>query len=229
MNEKDRKKMILESRKYGGISLRRQILRLHKNGAKFTISKAYIDDEVLDPNVSYTIIIIPEIKIAKQIIVTLSIFKRRSGPLMFYSFPENFLNKLEEESIAEKMALTFKDKFFIHQSSFVSSLNYYFEIYSDWARGNKEMLLFSVILDRKINKVNEEIIHSVCLDFESQLNSDKEMFKAFYLNELDSLKGEELDNINRMYAKLKASIKEFQKKISELLQEKTEKDIGNSN
>jgi len=220
MNEKDRKKMILESRKYGGISLRRQILRLHKNGAKFTISKAYIDDEVLDPNVSYTIIIIPEIKIAKQIIVTLSIFKRRSGPLMFYSFPENFLNKLEEESIAEKMALTFKDKFFIHQSSFVSSLNYYFEIYSDWARGNKEMLLFSVILDRKINKVNE---------FESQLNSDKEMFKAFYLNELDSLKGEELDNINRMYAKLKASIKEFQKKISELLQEKTEKDIGNSN
>ena len=62
-----------------------------------------------------------------------------------------------------------------------------------------------------------------------KITLNKEMFKALYLNEHDSLRDEELDNINRMYTKLKASIKEFQKKISELLQQKTEKDIGNSN
>ena len=54
MNEKERKRIILESRKFGGLSLRRQKLRVHKNGAKFPISKIYIDDEVLDPKISYT-------------------------------------------------------------------------------------------------------------------------------------------------------------------------------
>ena len=64
MNEKERKKMIVDSHKFGGISLRGQLLRVHKNGAKFPISKAYIDDELLDPAVSYTLILIPEAKIA---------------------------------------------------------------------------------------------------------------------------------------------------------------------
>ena len=44
MNEKDRKDIISEVQKFGGIGLRHQSLRVHKNGAKFPISKTYIDD-----------------------------------------------------------------------------------------------------------------------------------------------------------------------------------------
>ena len=69
------------------------------------------------------------------------------------------------------------------------------------------------------------MIHSICLDFESQINSDKEFFKALYFDEPVSFKEEEQDNINRMHAKLKDSIKEFQKKINVLLRQKTMKDI----
>jgi len=225
MNEKDRKKLILESRKFGGISLRRQMLRVHKNGAKFPISKAYIDDELLDPDVSYTLILIPEAKIATKTIVTLTFFKRKKGPLMFYSFPENTLNNMEEESIVEMITQSFKERFFILQSSIVCSLNYYFEIHSDLARGNKEILMISVILDRKINQAIKEIIQSLCIDFESQLNSNKEIFKALYINELDLFTDEEHVDIKRINEDLKASIKEFYNKTTVLLRQKTMKHV----
>ena len=156
MNEKDRKKMIRDSHKFGGISLRRQMLRVHKNGAKFPISKAYIDDELLDPAVTYTLILIPEAKIATKTSVLLSFFKRRSGPHVFYSFPEDALNNVEKESIGEMMIQASKERFFINYSSVISSINYYFELHSDWARGNKEMLMISVSLDRKINQAVED-------------------------------------------------------------------------
>ena len=214
MHEKDRKKLILESRKFGGISLRRQTLQVHKNGAKFPISKAYVDDELLDLDVSYTMILIPEAKFATENIVALTIFKRRMGPLMFYSFPENSLNNKEQESIVAMMAQSFQEKFFINQSSFISSLNYYFEIYSDWARGNKEMLLISIILDRKINQEIEETIQSLCLDLDSQLNSNKEIFKALYISEIESFSDEDQIEIKRINENLKVIIKKFYDKIN---------------
>lgn len=140
---------------------------------------------------------------------------------MFYSFPENSLNSLEEENVAQSMTQVYKEtyneKFFIHQSSLISSLNYYFEIHSDWARGNKEMLLVSVILDRYINQANEEKIHSLCIDLESQFNSNKEIFKALYLNEMDSFEDEEHANIKRVHEGLIVNIKDFYNKIGVLL------------
>ena len=60
MNEKDRNNIILEVQKCGGIGLRRQELKVHKNGAKFTINKVYIDDGLIDPEVKYTMVLIPE-------------------------------------------------------------------------------------------------------------------------------------------------------------------------
>ncbi|NVM46348.1 MAG: hypothetical protein HWN79_15670 [Candidatus Lokiarchaeota archaeon] len=223
MNEKDRKKMIVDSHKFGGISLRRQMLRVHKNGAKFPISKAYIDDELLDPDVSYTLILIPEAKLATKTTVTLTFFKRRSGPHVFYSFPENVLNNLEKESIAEIMIQASKERFFINQSSIISSANYYFELHSDWARGNKEMLMISVSLDRKINQAIEEIIHSLCTDFESQLSATQDNFKALYINDLDSFSEEEQADVRRFYEDLKGNLKEFYKKIEIVLHQRISK------
>ena len=77
MIEKDRKNIISEVQKFGGIGLRHQSLRVHKNGAKFPISKNYIDDELLDPEILYTLILIPEIKIATRTGVVLSYFARK--------------------------------------------------------------------------------------------------------------------------------------------------------
>ena len=220
MNEKDRKKIIVDSHKFGGISLRRQMLRVHKNGAKFPISKAYIDDELLDPDVSYTLILIPEAKLASKTTVTLTFFKRRSGPHVFYSFPENVLNNLEKESISETMIQASNEGFSINHSSIISSANYYFELHSDWARGNKEMLMISVSLDRKINQAIEEIIQSLCTDFESQLRATQDSFKALYINDLDSFSEEEHVDIRRFNEDLKDNLRELYKKIDIVLNQR---------
>jgi len=213
INEKDRKKLILESQKYGGISLRRQKLRVHKNGAKFPISKAYVDDELLDPEISYTLILIPEVKIADQTIVSLTYFKRRSGPLIYYYYPENSLTVTEKASIVDTMISASNEKYFIHQSSNLSSLNYYFEILSDWARGKKEMLMISVILNTKITKSIEDIILSICIDFETDLTSIKDIYKALYDKDLGSFSDEEQSDIEKISRILRTKIKELHNKI----------------
>ena len=214
INENDRKKLIIEAQKYGGISLRRQKLRVHKNGAKFPISKAYIDDELLDTEISYTLILIPEVKIAGQTIVSLTFFKRRNGPLIYYYYPENSLNATEKTSVANSMESAYNDeRYFIHQSSNLSSLNYYFEIQSDWARGKKEMLMISVILNTKITKSIEDLIQSFCIDFETELTSIKNIYKALYDKDLDSFSDEEQSDIEKISRILRTKIKELHKKI----------------
>jgi len=214
INENDRKKLIIEAQKYGGIGLRRQKLRVHKNGAKFPISKAYIDDELLDTEISYTLILIPEVKIADQTIVSLSFFKRRSGPLIYYYYPENSLNVTEKTSVANSMDSAYNnERYFIHQSSNLSSLNYYFEIQSDWARGKKEMLMITVILNTKISKSIEDIVLSICIDFETELTSIKDIYKALYDKDFDSFSDEEQSDIEKISRILRMKIKEFHKKI----------------
>jgi hypothetical protein len=220
MEEKERKKLIQEAQKYGSISLRRQILRVHKNGAKFPISKAYIDDELLDPEISYTLILIPEAKIVRKTSVALTFFKRKSGPNLFYAYPEDALNNIEKESLLDVMTQTFTERFFQYQSSTVSSFNYYFELHSEWARGNKEMMMISVLLDKKITKALEELIKSLCIDFESQLKSNPYVFKALYIYEMDSVPKEEHAKITDSYNDLKGTLQEFYKKIKVLQRRK---------
>jgi len=229
INENDRKKLILEAQKYGGIGLRRQKLRVHKNGAKFPISKAYIDDELLDGEISYTLILIPEVKIADQTIVSLTFFKRKSGPLIYYYYPENSLNWTEKTSVANSMDSAYNsianNMYFIHQSSNLSSLNYYFEIHSDWARGKKEMLMISVILNTKITQSIEDIIQSICIDFETELTSIKDIYKALYDKDFDSFSDEEQSDIEKISRILRKKIKEFHKKIKILDSQKFTKVI----
>ncbi len=227
MNEMNRKKLIIESQKYGAISLRRQKLRVHKNGAKFPISKAYIDDELLDPEISYTLILIPEVKIADQTIVSLSFFKRKSGPVIYYYYPENSLKVTEKASLADTMISASNERYFIHQSSNLSSLNYYFEIQSDWARGNKEMLMISVILNTKITKSIEDIVLLICIDFESELTSIKDIYKALYDKDLNSFSDEEQSDIEKISRFLRTKIKELHKKIRILNSQKFTKVIFN--
>lgn len=214
MNEKVRKKMILEAHKSGGISLRHQLLRVHKNGAKFPISKVYVDDGLLDPGIKYTLVLIPEIKIATKTTVTLSYFQRKKGFTILYSYPEDVLKEEEKEKLADVIEAVVKEGFFIYQSSIISSLNYYFEIPSDWARGNKELLMISVILDTSINKKIETIIQAICINFVSKLKINKEFFKAVYFNDINLFPEEEHSNIKKISEKLQSIIKEIYEKVS---------------
>ena len=214
MLEKDRKDIISNLQKFGAIGLRRQSLRVHKNGAKFPISKTYIDDELLDPEIVYTIILIPEIKIATKTGVVLSYFARKKGPLVFYAYPEAILEESFSIHLSNIMEQVFKEGFFVHQSSTApSSLNYYFEIPSEWARGGKEMLVISVILDKLTNKLLEENIQDICNEFVLQLKSTEGLFKALYIEMLDKIPQKDHSDIKKINKDLKARVNALYKEI----------------
>ena len=214
MSEKERKELISELYKFGGIGLRRQSLRVHKNGAKFPISKTYIDDELLDPEMGYTVILIPEIKIATETTIVLSYFARKKGPLVFYAYPKEIVDEEITIQTASIMDRAFKEEFFIYRSSTLPlSLNYYFEIPSEWARGKKEMLMISVMLDKIPNQLLEESIRDKCSDFVSQLKTIKELYKALYINAHDSFLEQEHSDIKKINVKLRNKIKEFYEDI----------------
>ena len=214
MSEKDRKAIISEVQKFGGVSLRRQSLRVHKNGAKFTISKTYIDDELLDPEMTYTLILIPEIKIASKTVVTLSYFDRKLGPLIFYSYPED-IHDDRLPLIINIMDQAYEEGYYVHMSSIVpSSLNYYFEIHSEWARGNKEMLMISVILEKPINKLLGQTIQEICTDFATKLKNIEGLFKALYVKEIEKFPEKEHSDIKKVNENLRRKIEDFYQEIS---------------
>ncbi len=212
MTEKDRKKLIFDTYKFGGISLRHQILRLHKNGAKFPISKVYIDDGLLDPDVLYTLILLPEANIAAKKSVILSFFQRNTGPVIWDAFP-NDIPEREKSNIVAVMAHTAKEGFYIHQTSAISSLNYYFEIPSEWARGNKEMLMVSVILDRIIDDSVEKTVKTLLTSFVSKLKESDNLYKALYVKDLDKYSEEQQSDILKISENLRSILKETYQKI----------------
>ncbi|MFX1570687.1 MAG: hypothetical protein ACFFCV_20305 [Promethearchaeota archaeon] len=213
MSEKDRKDIISEVQKFGGISLRRQSLRVHKNGAKFPISKTYIDDELLDPEMTYTLILIPEIKIASKTVVTLSYFERKIGPVIFYSYPEDIQDD-RLPLIINIMDQAYKEGYYVHMSSIVpSSLNYYFEIPSEWARGNKEMLMISVTLEKPISKLLGQSIQEICTDFATKLKNIEGLFKALYMKEIEKFPEKEHSHIKKINESLRGKIEDFYQEI----------------
>lgn len=219
MNEKERKKIIMESSRFGGLSLRRQKLRLHKNGAKFPISKVYIDDEVLDPKISYTLILIPELYISKKSFVSLYFFQRKMGPTLFYSYPEENINNSEIEKIGDTMSHVKEEGYFSYQSSSLSTLSYYFEIPSDFARGKKELLMISFIPNLAPTITMGKNFQSICEEFVSDLIQSKDIFKALYTKENNKFPDETQEEIKRNSEQLKTRIIDFYKKFNLLLQE----------
>jgi hypothetical protein len=219
LNEIERKKLITDVIEYGGIGLRRQVLRVHKNGAKIPISKNYIDDEVLSPSNTYTVILIPETKIAANTSIILSFFNRKKGPIVFHSYPDKALIESEIIEITQNMKQAFNQEFFVQHSSTVpSSLNYYFEIHSDWARGKKEMFLLSIIINKPITPTLEKIIQPICLDFAIQIKNEENTFKAIYIDQMDSRSEKDQSAIKLYSNGLKERIKHFYIQLLQSLQ-----------
>ncbi|MBN2150619.1 MAG: hypothetical protein JW839_04135 [Candidatus Lokiarchaeota archaeon] len=117
-----------------------------------------------------------------DLVVALSYFDRKIGPTVYMEYPE----KLGEE---EKMTLnqifdqTTSEGWFWHSlntKDFSTSLNYYFEIKSDWARGLKEMLMCSIIFKQKLNSEKEHDVLSWLSDFVMKMHARQDLFKAFY-------------------------------------------------
>lgn len=144
--------------------------------------------------------------------------------MVFTCYPEDGLKDEEKIRLADIMDQAFEEGFFTHRFGALSSMNYYFEITSEWARGNKEMLMMSVIFDSNPNTNVEEKIVAWFTDFAARLKNNREIFKAFYTAEDIPTKDADYQDIKKYSDNLRFWVKELYWIVIEELREKTEEE-----
>ncbi|MFW9829469.1 MAG: hypothetical protein ACFFEY_17985 [Candidatus Thorarchaeota archaeon] len=117
-------------------------------------------------------------------IVILSYFHTKIGPLIFYSFPKSQLDEEISHRIYEVMDQPNREEFLTQTFENLKLLNYYFQIYSDWARGKKEMLLLSVLINQQISLEIEGTISNLCKKFSEKMQSKENIFTGFHIKDL---------------------------------------------
>ncbi|MFX1503052.1 MAG: hypothetical protein ACFFDH_18975 [Promethearchaeota archaeon] len=122
------------------------------------------------------------------------------GPEIFFSHPGSILEKVNKKMLGFfdlEMSEEFFEVSLIEEDLKIT--NMYFEITSRWARGNKEMLMFSIITDTHFKG---ELLYKIMKDYSMKIKSIENLYKAFYtkgyLNKNDpeiELKAKELHEI----------------------------------
>ncbi len=160
-----------------------------------------------------------------EFFTTLSYFNKKIGPLVFYSYPYNDLEKYVKERIANIMDQVLTEEFVTFSFDKYHSLNYYFEIDSDWARGYKETLMLSVIFDDHISIEMEKAILTICIELSDWLKSKKNIFTGFYETYSTYYQDKKSRNIiDENSLIIKSWVEEFYNAILEAVQEKDEKE-----
>ncbi|MGB5911273.1 MAG: hypothetical protein WBH31_08790 [Promethearchaeia archaeon] len=157
-------------------------------------------------------------------IVALSYFHRKIGPLVFYSYPSVMLDDQLSIRIANIMDQTVSEGFFTHSFENKNSMNFYFEIHSDWNRGNKEMLMISIILDHHTSPEIEQNISTLCTEFSEKLQSNEEIFTAFYVNDVNNFDETDKELILKNNSLIKTWVKELYWATLEETREKSEEE-----
>ena len=156
--------------------------------------------------------------------VAICYFHRKIGPMVFYSYPEGNLEDKLATRIANIMDQTVSEGFFTHSFEQRNLMNYYFEIQSDWARGNRDMLMISIIFNRQINAETEQSVKILCTEFSEKLHANEEIFTAFYINDINSFEDDDKELIQKNNALIKLWVKELYGATLEETREKSEEE-----
>ncbi|MFX1445681.1 MAG: hypothetical protein ACFFHV_19875 [Promethearchaeota archaeon] len=156
-------------------------------------------------------------------IIVLSHFHKKIGPSAFYIYPKDLLSNDMTTVLTSLMDQPLSG-FFIHAFENFTSLNYPFEIQSIRARGGKEMLMVSVILDQSTSPENEQKISKLLQEFSKSLGSHEQIYIAFYRDELNSFDEKEKDEIKDNYSLVKLWVKELYWAVLESTRERTEEE-----
>ena len=157
-------------------------------------------------------------------IVTLSWFHRKIGPVIAYSYPESMIDEQLSIRIANIMDQTVDEGFFTHSFDKWNSMNYYFNIRSDFARGQHEMLMVSIIFDQQTSPEIEQNVKNLCIEFSESLQANEEIYNAFYINDSRSFDEEEKEIIKKNDKIIKETLRDLYKAIIEDTREKSEEE-----
>ena len=158
-------------------------------------------------------------------IIVLSHFHKKIGPSVFYSYPKNLLSKQFSSVITTIMDQPLSESFFIHAFENFTSLNYYFEIQSNRARGGREMLMVSVIFEQQTTAENEHKVSTLLQEFSKNLQSHEQIYIAFSRDEFNRFDDKEKEDIINNYSLVKIWVKELYWAVVESTRERTEEEI----
>ncbi len=119
-------------------------------------------------------------------IVILSHFHTKIGPSIFYSFPQSQIDPEILERICDVMDQPKKEEFLTQSFENAKLLIYYFQLDSDWARGKKEMVMVSIMINQQISPKIEVTISQLCRKFSEKMQSNEGIFTGFHIKELDN-------------------------------------------
>ncbi|MHA1793448.1 MAG: hypothetical protein ACTSVI_12430 [Promethearchaeota archaeon] len=162
-----------------------------------------------------------------DVVVVLSYFDSKVGPTCFIEIPVNKIGTDIEIVLNQIFDQTTTEGFFWHSISgiYQTSLNYYFEINSDWARGNKEMLMISIVFKEKIETEKEHDVLSWVIDFVQKMRTKDGVFKAFYYSPQNQIYNDEHQDLYESYMIVEKWAKELYWSIKEEIRKKAEEEI----
>ncbi|MCF2138896.1 MAG: hypothetical protein K9W44_02415 [Candidatus Lokiarchaeota archaeon] len=163
-----------------------------------------------------------------QASVAISYFHRKIGPIVFYAFPEEILTEEDKSRLAEFMDQIYEEGFFTHKFGNLASMNYYFEIESEWARGNKEMLMVSFVIDKIPTELEEAIFKEFTQEFAEKMKKKSNLFKAFYNLDDSQVSEDDYPEIKEYNSDIRFWLKELYWLGIDELRERTEEERWSS-
>lgn len=114
--------------------------------------------------------------------LVLTYFHRVKGPSIYLSYPDAKLEKDIINKLIRFYDLDIDETFFeivlINKKKKI--LNLYFEIPSDWARGNRELVMLSLIMKMEYDS---RLTYAFLVETSRIILSTPKIFKAFYKND----------------------------------------------
>ena len=139
-------------------------------------------------------------------------FDFKVGPALFYSYPKGKFSKELSDRVCEAMDIQDSETNFTYSFEGIISLNHYFKIDSEWARGKKEMCMVSIILDKEAKPELKDKITTSCGNLMKAMKLSKGMYSAFYKDHVKAHE-EDKDEILSNRSMLKAWIKNVHEEI----------------
>ena len=106
-------------------------------------------------------------------------FDMLRGPKIFFQVPK--LLKEEDLDVFKNLLDIKEHGFFAHIFGNFKSANLIFKIPSEFARGNEETLLISIVIDIN-SEINLHLSQDLLEGFAEELNTIQDVYKGFYLN-----------------------------------------------
>ncbi|MFX1571926.1 MAG: hypothetical protein ACFFB0_04205 [Promethearchaeota archaeon] len=111
--------------------------------------------------------------------LVLTFFHQIKGPSVYLSYPEVELEEDIIKSLIKFFDLEINETFFeiVLITKKKKIINFHFEIPSEWARGNKEFVMLSLIMKKEYES---ESVYAFLVDSSYKILNTENVYKAFY-------------------------------------------------